>query len=172
MTTLSLHPVAEADAAEVLRFETENRAFFERTLPSMGDAYFTPAATETVLAERVRAWAEDVSYHFLIRQSRELVGRIGLFGVQRGPKQMAEVGYRIAERHSGKGYATQAVGLVLEEAFGTHKLHRVETAISPKNIGSQLVLLKNGFEFWGRSRSSYLLNSVWKDIVTLERHAD
>jgi ribosomal-protein-alanine N-acetyltransferase len=49
-------------------------------------------------------------------------------------------------------------------------LHRIEAATSPGNIASQLVLLKNSFEFWGRSRSSYLLNGVWEDTVMLERH--
>ena len=79
----------------------------------------------------------------------ELVGRVNLFGVQRGPAQKAEIGYRIAERHSGKGYARGAVALIATEAFGTHGLHRLEGVTSPENLASQLVLLKNGFAFLG-----------------------
>ncbi len=85
MINITLHPVAEADAAEVLQFELENRAFFERTLASLGDADFTLRATSSNLAERIKAWEEDTSYHYLVRQDKELVGRIGLYGVQRGP---------------------------------------------------------------------------------------
>ncbi len=172
MSNITLHPIAEADAAEVLQFELENRAFFERTLPSLGDADFTLAATASTLAEREKAWEEDASYHYLARQDKELVGCIGLYGVQRGPAQKAEVGYRIAERHSGKGYAKSAAALAANEAFGTHGLHRIEGVTSPENLASQLVLLKNGFTFWGRSRRSYLLNGVWEDCLFFERLAD
>lgn len=173
MSAITLHPIAEADAAEVLRFELENRTFFERTVAGFGDDYYNLEAVERILAARVQDWAEDASYFYLVRDAAgELVGRISLFDVQRGPAQMAQIGYLVAERHGGRGYATAAVGRVLRDAFGTHKLYRVEAATSPKNIGSQLVLLKNGFEFWGRARSSYLLNGVWEDSVLLERLAD
>lgn len=128
---------------------------------------------ERIIAERTRDWEEDESYFYLVRDvAGELVGRVSLFGVRRGPARSAEVGYRIAEKRSGKGYATAAVGLVLKDAFGTYNLHRVEAATSPKNIASQLVLLKNGFQFWGRVRRSYLLNGVWEDSVLLERLSD
>ena len=173
MADITLHPIAETDAAEVLNFELENRAFFEKTIAGFGDGYYNLKTVERITAERVRDWEEGSSYFYLIRGAvGELVGRVSLFGVRRGPAQSAEVGYRIAEWHGGKGYATAAVGLVLKDAFGTYKLHRVEAATSPRNIGSQLVLLKNGFGFWGRAHSSYLLNGVWEDTVTLECHTD
>lgn len=173
MADITLRSIAEADAAELLRFEMENRAYFERAMAGFGDDYYNLETVERVTAERVQDWRDDEAYVYLIRDAvDELVGRINLFDVRRGPLQRAEVGYRIAERHRGKGYATAAVGLVLKDAFGTHKLHRVEAATSPRNIASQLVLLKNGFEFWGRARSSYLLNGVWEDSVLLERLAD
>lgn len=172
MSELTLHPIAEADAAEVLRFELENRAFFERSIAGFGDDYYTLEAVTRILNERALDWREDKSYYYLIRVAGELVGRISLFDVQRGPAQMAQIGYRVAEKHSGKGYAAAAVGLVLKDAFEVYKLHRIEAATAPKNIGSQIVLVKNGFGFWGRARSSYLLNGVWEDSVLFERVAD
>lgn len=173
VANITLHPIAEADAAELLRFEVENRAFFEKSMAGFGDAYYGLGAVERILAELTQSWEDDKSYYYLIRDAAgELVGRISLFDVRRGPLQKAEIGYRIAERHSGKGHATAAVGLVLEDAFEVYKLHRLEGVTSPTNIGSQLVLLKNGFQFWGRARSSYLLNGVWEDSVMFERLTD
>ena len=172
MSAVTLHPVAETDAAEVLQFELENRDFFERSIAGFGDDYYDLKTTARSLAENVGDWAAG-SYAYLIRDvAGELVGRVNLFGVQRGPAQKAEVGYRIAERHSGKGYAKGAVALVTSEAFGTHGLHRLEGVTSPENLASQLALLKNGFTFWGRSRRSYLLNGVWEDCLFFERLAD
>lgn len=173
MTQITLHPIAEADVTELHSFELENRAFFEKTIASFGDDYYERATLEQITAERVQDWEDGDAYFYLIRDSAgELAGRINLFDVQRGATQMAVIGYRIAEKHSGKGIATKAVGLVLKDAFEVYGLHRVEGMTAPWNLGSQIVMLKNGFEFWGRSRRSYLLNGVWEDSVLLERLAD
>lgn len=170
---VTLHPITDADPAELLRFETANRAFFERSIAGADDEFYTLESIERFIAERAREWDEGSSYYYLIRDvAGELVGRASLFDVQRGPVQAAEIGYRMAERHSGKGYAQAAVAQVVKDAFGTYGLHRLEAATSPKNVASQTVLLKNGFEFWGRARRSYRLSGVWEDTVRFERHAD
>ena len=171
--TVTLHPIAATDAAELLRFETENRAFFERSIAGADDEFYTLGSIERFIAERAEEWAEGSSYYYLVRDvAGELVGRVSLFDVQRGPIQAAEIGYRMAERHSDKGYAKAAVAQVVRDAFGPYGLHRLEAATSPKNVASQTVLLKNGFEFWGRARRSYRLSGVWEDTVMFERHAD
>lgn len=173
MSSLTLYPIAEAEAAELLRFETENRAYFERSIAGFGDDYYRLETLKQVIAERTEDWSSGKAYYYLIRDAAgELVGRVSLFGVRRGPAQRAEIGYRVAERHGGKGYATAAVGQVVKDAFEVYGLHRLEAATSPKNVASQIVLLKNGFEFWGRARRSYRLNGVWEDTVMFECHAD
>ena len=170
--TVTLQPTTDADALELLRFETDNRAFFEKTLPSLGDAYFTLPGIEAALEARAKEMAEDSAYHYLVREAGgELVGRVGLYGVQRGPRQCAEIGYRVAAKHGGRGYAQAAVAQVVREAFGPLELHRLEGVTAPTNLASQLVLLKNGFGFWGRSRRSYLLHGVWEDCLFFESFA-
>lgn len=76
MSAITLHPIAEADAAEVLRFELENRTFFERTVAGFGDDYYNLEAVERILAARVQDWAEDASYFYLVRDA----GRSGRTG--------------------------------------------------------------------------------------------
>lgn len=170
--SVTLYPIADADAAELLRFETENRAFFERSIAGFGDDFYNLRTVVQVIADLTEAWQNDEAYYYLIRNAAgELVGRVSLFGVRRGPAQTAEIGYRVAERHSGKGYAQAAVAQAVRDAFEVYGLHRLEAATSPKNVASQIVLLKNGFEFWGRARRSYRLNGVWEDTVMFERHA-
>lgn len=171
--TVTLHPIAAADAAELLCFETENRAFFAQSIASADDRFYTLESMTRFIAERAEEWAKGSSYYYLVRDAPgELVGRVSLFGVQRGPVQAAEIGYRVAERHSGKGYAQAAVVQVVRDAFGPYGLHRLEAATSPKNVASQIVSLKNGSEFWGRARRSYRLSGVWGGTVMFERHAD
>ena len=171
--TVSLHPLVPDDAAELLDFESDNRAFFERTIPGRGDAYYDIAAVLETIERNVEERRRGTDFMYAIRDGDGgIVGRINLVEVQRGPVQGAEIGYRIGERYNGRGYATRAVGLVAEEAFGALGLHRLEAATSPANTGSQIVLLRNGFGFFGRARSSFRVHGVWHDSVLFERIAD
>jgi ribosomal-protein-alanine N-acetyltransferase len=122
------------------------------------------------LAERDAA--EDKGYQFLIRtEAGELVGRVNLAAVRRKHFQCADLGYRIAEQACGRGHASEAVRLVLEKAFGTLGLQRLEATARVGNEGSVKVLLRNGFREYGRSLRSFELGGVWHDRLHFERHA-
>lgn len=98
-----------------------------------------------------------------------LTRRVNLFNVQRVRYSRAKIGYRVGEMHTGRGYATLAVELVTREAFETLGLHRLQAATSPKNIGSQIVLIRNRFEFFGRARGSFYVHDEWHDSLLFER---
>lgn len=167
---VSVEPLRPADGEALLRFERENRGFFERSIPGRGDGYYRLATVVASIEANLEERRRGSDFMYAIRDaSGEIAGRINLVNVQRGPVQSAEIGYRIGERHNGLGYATRAVDLVAREAFDTLKLHRLEAATSPANIGSQIVLIRNRFEFFGRARSSFRVHDVWHDSVLFER---
>lgn len=171
--TVSIQPIAPDDAADILTFELENRAYFARSIPDRGDDYYDLESLAKTVQEVAEDFENGVRYMHLVRDAAgELVGRVNLFDVQRDPAHSAELGYRIAERHTGKGYATAAVGLTAAAAFRVHGLHRLEAATSPENVASQVVLLRNGFQFWGRARSSYHFNGAWVDSLHFEKIHD
>lgn len=101
-----------------------------------------------------------------------ILGRINLLSIVRGIFNKAGLGYRMGEEHQGKGYATSAVKLVLDEAVNKHKLHRIEAGTSPNNIGSQIVLIKNDFQFVGRFNRYIYKNGEWCDSIYFERILD
>lgn len=85
------------------------------------------------------------SYIFAIIQGTKHIGNIKIGPIDYLYK-FADIRYLIGEKSCwGKGYATEAIGLILEFAFETLKLHRVEAGAYEQNIGSQKALLKNGF---------------------------
>lgn len=164
--SVTIHPVTEADAADVLRFEVDNRAYFDSILGPRSPNFYSLETLKPILAGNVRAREEGSGYSYLIRDTADqLVGRLNLYGVELGELQVAEVGYRIAEREQGKGYATAALALLLHEAFGPLGLHRVEAHTTPDNLGSQLVLTKNGFMAEGRCRGYIRVKGVWQDFL-------
>ena len=107
-----------------------------------------------------------------LKEGDELIGRVALSNVSRGAWQNATLGYYIDEAHTGRGYATEAVRLALEFAFGSARLHRVQAAVLPRNIASRRVLEKAGFCREGRSTKYLQINGVWEDhemfAITLE----
>lgn len=57
-----------------------------------------------------------------------------------------EVGYHIAKAHTGKGYATEALGAFLPFVMGKLHIDRIDGIVLEENVASQRVLEKCGFE--------------------------
>lgn len=172
MPDLQLVPPTLDVADELLRFETDNRAFFEARINSRPPGYYSADGVRAAITLAEREAAEDKGYQFLVRTAAgELVGRVNLAGVKRKHFQMADLGYRIAESAGGQGYASEAVRLVLLRAFGELGLVRIEANARVGNEGSIKVLLRNGFREFGRSTQSFELGGVWHDRLHFERRA-
>jgi len=78
-------------------------------------------------------------------QSNEAMGMIGFKGFEES--KSFEVGYGITKAFEGKGYTSEALSLLLEWSFERPECKRVTAKnVSVKNIGSQKVLLRNGFK--------------------------
>ncbi len=74
----------------------------------------------------------------------------------------AEIGYTLHAWARGNGYATEAVGRVIEYLVETRGAHRIEASTDPANVASIGVLERLGFRSEGVRREAY-----WKgDVVT------
>lgn len=173
MPALCLCAPTPGDADELLRFETDNRAFFEARVSARPGTYYSPEGVRAAIALAEREAVEDRGYQFLVRTALgALVGRVNLAGVRRGHFHCADLGYRMAESACGRGYASEAVRLVLLKAFGELGLKRLEANARVSNEGSIRVLRRNGFRQFGHSVRSFELGGVWHDRLHFERHAD
>ena len=84
MPCLHLIPPTLDIADELLRFETDNRAFFEARINARPPGYYSPEGVRAAIALAEREAAEDKGYQFLVRTAAgELVGRVNLAGVKR-----------------------------------------------------------------------------------------
>jgi [ribosomal protein S5]-alanine N-acetyltransferase len=160
-----LRPFESSDAPDLLRLNLENRAFFAPRESRRAEEYYTLdgqlahiEAGQKMLADR-----SGTSFGAFLRETDELIGLLALFGVIRGGFQEARIGYMFAEQHSGKGYATEAVELVLPYAFETLGLHRLETGVQLDNPASMRVLNKAGFREEGISLRWVNLPDGWAD---------
>jgi ribosomal-protein-alanine N-acetyltransferase len=96
------------------------------------------------------------------RNDDRLVGTISLANVSRGAWQNATVGYFVDNDQNNKGYATEAVRLIVRVAFEQLGLHRVQAGVMPRNHASNRVMEKAGFRFEGYSPNYLQINGVWE----------
>jgi ribosomal-protein-alanine N-acetyltransferase len=164
-------PIAD-DAPALLAFELANRDYFEARINARPAAFYSEDGVRAAIAEADAAWAGDRAFQYLVIDAGRIVGRVNLTAVRRPHFNSAELGYRVGADEGGRGVASRAVALCLEQAFGAHGLGRIEAIARPENLGSVRVLERNGFVAFGRSRRSFELHGEWFDRVLFERHRD
>ena len=169
---LAIRPVVAADAAALLAFELEHRAYFESWVNARDPCFYSEQGVADAIAAAEAARAAGLAFQYLVVEDGRIVGRGNPPAVRRAAFHCADLGYRIGEHDGGRGIASRAVALCLDEAFGAHGLLRIEATARPENRGSIRVLERNGFVQFGHSRRSFELGGRWFDRLLFERHRD
>ncbi|MET7646331.1 GNAT family N-acetyltransferase [Streptomyces sp. NPDC005426] len=133
-----LHP---DHAPALLAFERENRAFFAASVPDRGDDYFTHFAARhaALLAEQATGACH---FHLLVAEDGEVLGRFNLMDAADGA---AELGFRLAEKATGRGLATATVRELFTLCTSAYALTTLRAAATLTNTASQAVLKRTGF---------------------------
>src|SRR5579863_10534788 len=109
-------------------------------------------------------------FGFGIFNQGRFIGEITLSSVQRGPLQSAYIGYWIDEALAGQGLMPEAVVTMLQYAFDTLRLHRVEVNIIPRNSASRRVVEKLGVRCEGVAERYLEIDGAWRTtLVTPSR---
>jgi ribosomal-protein-alanine N-acetyltransferase len=127
-------------------------------------------------AIRERERQIGTGFGFGIFVDGRFVGEITLSSIQRGPLQSAYIGYWIDEAVAGQGLMPEAVVTMLQYAFESLRLHRVEINIIPRNAASRRVVEKLGLRFEGISERYLEIDGAWEDharyAITAEEWSD
>jgi ribosomal-protein-alanine N-acetyltransferase len=144
--------------------------WLERWEPRPEPGSADPATDREAFRARCAAWERqrhfDAAYGYgLFLVDGTFAGEVSLGSVQRGPFQMAYIGYWIDEALSGRAYVPEGVVLLMRHAFDTLKLHRLEAAIVPRNAASRRVAEKLGLRDEGVARGFLQIQGVFEDHV-------
>ena len=158
---LVLRPFTTADAAEVQRLAGD--AQVAATTLNMPHPYQDGMA-EAWIAEHAAHWAEGMRLTLAVTT---------LDGALRGAVSLAlqpahsrgELGYWIGRPFWGQGLATEAAGAVLDFAFTTLQLNRVQASHVPRNPASGRVMEKLGMQREGLHRERYRKGDMFEDVV-------
>jgi len=101
------------------------------------------ADSERFLQEVAKGWQSGHYLVWLIEDERGVVGAIGA----ELSRANAGIGYVLARRSWGRGYATEALGLVVEALFRHTPITALWALCVTENSASQRVLEKSGFRY-------------------------
>lgn len=124
----------------VLAFELANRAYFAAHISDRGDEFFDQF-TELFAARLAEQEAGISAFFVLVDEDGSILGRFNLYEFT---EATAELGYRVAERVTGRGVATATVR-ELSRLAAQYGLRELTAAVSCANVASQKVLTKAGF---------------------------
>lgn len=149
-------PTAD-DASDFLVFVRDSRKFHR--------PWAYPPSTRERFRAYVRRCRRDDFKGFLARRVEDeaLVGVFNLSQIFRGGFQNAYLGYFGSARHTGQGYMTAGMHLLLRYAFRSLRLHRLEANIQPGNTASIALMKRCGFRKEGFSPRYLKVGGRWRD---------
>uniref|UniRef100_UPI00403F475D GNAT family N-acetyltransferase n=1 Tax=Paenibacillus sp. FSL K6-0276 TaxID=2921450 RepID=UPI00403F475D len=104
-----------------------------------------------------------IRFSIIEMDSNEIIGSCG-FNFLDYENAKAEIGYDIAKAFWGRGYASEAICALLDYAFSSLKLNRIEAKVEPENVNSVKVLQKLNFTFEGTLRQSERVDGRFNDL--------
>lgn len=153
----------------MLRYYVDNREHLMRWSPLVPPDFYTLSFWQKGLARNVREYTEDRSARFVIgwhdRDPGRIIGTCGLTGIERGPVQSCLLGYGLDKDVEGQGVMTEALRALIDFAFHTLGLHRIQATYSPLNQRSGAVLRRLGFTVEGYARDYLFVNGDWQDHI-------
>lgn len=158
---LLLRPFEEGDVASIF-YHWSNDDQVTRHL--RWQTHPSTMATEKRLAKWLDAYSGKDFYLWGIQRKEDgrLMGELRLWTVQPHDR-VGEVAYCLGREDWGKGYAAEALQMVIRFAFEQVGFNRIQAAHSVATPASGRVLVKAGMEREGRCRQLYLSNVGYED---------
>ncbi len=120
-------------------------------------------SAEKFINLQLNNWNENIEFTYTIKnQQAKLLGVIGLhlFDTQ---NDVANIGYWMNSKHTGQGYCTEALKLLVENSLKPLNLIRIEVIVAVQNIASQKVAENAGAKFEAILRNRIRPNGIATD---------
>ena len=130
------------------------------------DAHRSIGETRAYIRYTMRKYrmGEPASWVIELNETGRVIGTIGFMWYQRD-NNAAEVGYSLSRAHWNQGIMTEALACVLDFAFGTMGLHRVEAQHEVENPASGAVMRKAGMTYEGTLRGRLFNKARYVDVA-------
>ena len=139
---MKLMPIEKEHFEKLFDFESTNREWFEEWVPPRPKDYFVFEQFVAHCERLIEEMDSGKGLYFIGYDKGDIIGRFNLTFLESGA---VDIGYRVARKHIGNGYAHGFTKMLIEEAkkIGIRRIHADALV---ENIASTKVLLKLGFE--------------------------
>ena len=136
-----------------------------RDSQALHEPWISPPTSPMMFKYYLQRTDQDDHEGFVIcRKSDErIVGAININHIVRGSFQSASLGYYVGAEFQGEGFMAEGLQLLVNYAFHTMGLHRLEANIQPENVRSQNLVERCGFIKEGYSPQFLFINGAWRD---------
>lgn len=111
----------------------------------------------------------DILFGIFIKDSDKHIGNIKIGGMNHEHKY-ADVGLLIGYKKLwGKGYGSEAIGLVTQYTFKKLHLHKLIAGILASNIGSYKAFIRSGYNKVGCYKEHCLCDGEYVDKIIVEK---
>jgi ribosomal-protein-alanine N-acetyltransferase len=133
-----------------------------------GDYDFPSQRSRTEIEQRFeKAFSEPSTFEmktFIIeKKDGTKIGYMLHFNMLHPTGKMQEIGYVLVPNERGKGYCTEAVRIIVDYLFLTKELACIQAMADVRNVASQRVLEKSGFQKEGIIRKRLFFRGEWTD---------
>lgn len=156
--------VEMTDAPALTALLSVNREFLAPWDPVRDEAFYTEQGQRIGLDALLGEYSAGTAAPYAILDRGEVVGRITVTNIVRGPFRSGSLGYWVGEAYNGRGLASAAVAEVAGRAFGELGLHRLQADTLVHNVASQRVLQRNGFVRIGTAPRYLCIAGRWQDF--------
>lgn len=124
-----------------------------------GDFIWFPQHSKTEFEKRYDNLTPDSKWFFIEKKDGTKIGGIIHFLVG----NLLEIGYILVPSERGKGYASEAVKIMVDYLFLSRDAVRIQANTDVNNLASQKVLEKAGFKKEGTIRKNAFFRGEWRD---------
>jgi len=162
---LSFRAIEPSDLEQLYKWENDTSIWYlSNTITPFShhtlEEYILNSHTDIYTAKQLRLM-------IVLNKSNETIGCIDLFDFD--PTNMhAGVGILICENHRDKGYASEALSMLIDYAFHTLNLHQLYCNITADNSSSIKLFQKQDFKIIGLKKEWIRLKSNWIDEYMLQ----
>jgi ribosomal-protein-serine acetyltransferase len=159
----TLTSLAEKHAAEIFALVDANRNYLRRWLPWL-DSQRSPADTLGFVRESIAAERRGRSLVVRIDHDGELCGMTGFNWID-PINRCCEIGYWLRADRQGRGIITACCRALIEHAFNTLDLNRVNIPVAVDNWKSRAIPERLGFHQDGTLRDGQWLYVRYVDLA-------
>jgi ribosomal-protein-alanine N-acetyltransferase len=166
---LTLRKIAMADAADLFQLRS-NKEVMQYLARPIAKAIEDAEELIAVLNSNIEL-SETITWGICEKNHSNIIGTIGYYRVDRN-NYRGEIGYLLGVQYWNKGLISEAIKTIVNYGFNTLQFHSIKACVSPFNIASQKVLLKNGFQLEGHYREDCYFEGKFLDTLVYGRLAN